>query len=143
MTNDKIFRILDANANRAREGLRVVEEYVRLCCDDKELTARLKELRHSVTGTVEGMSATRALLRARESDNDVGATAPLGSELSRSSVAHLVTANLRRAQEALRVLEEYSKLVSADSSAQFKRARFAAYTIEKDIRLRLEQEPKE
>ncbi len=39
-------RILDAAANRAREGLRVVEDYARFVLDDPGLTRRLKEVRH-------------------------------------------------------------------------------------------------
>jgi thiamine-phosphate pyrophosphorylase len=73
------------------------------------------------------------LISARESDTDVGATKPEGSEGNRADIAHIVTANLRRCQEALRVLEEYSKLVSKEACAEFKRLRFETYTLEKEI----------
>lgn len=42
-------RTLDAAANRAREGLRVVEDYVRFSLDDAHLSRLLKELRHELT----------------------------------------------------------------------------------------------
>jgi thiamine-phosphate pyrophosphorylase len=132
----KIYRILDANANRAREGLRVVEEYPRLVRDNADFTARLKALRHGITEAVACMGVDEKLIKARQSDTDVGATKPEGHEARRMDVAHVVTANLRRSQEALRVLEEYSKLVSVKSSARFKRLRFETYTLEKDIRLK-------
>jgi thiamine-phosphate pyrophosphorylase len=132
----KIYRILDANANRAREGLRVVEEYPRLVHDNADFTARLKALRHSITGAIGDMGIDEKLIRTRESDNDVGATSPEGTEASRVDLDHIVAANLRRSQEALRVLEEYSKLVSAKASAEFKRIRFETYTLEKEIRLK-------
>ncbi len=131
--DDKLYRALDANANRAREGLRVVEEYVRLVLDDAAFSARLKELRHAVTEAVVGMGIDERLLAARMSDGDVGATDPEGSEGRRDDMRHIVTANLRRSQEALRVLEEYSKLVSGGGCAKFKRLRFETYTLEKDI----------
>ena len=131
--NVKLYRVLDANANRAREGLRVVEEYLRLALDDAEFSARLKKLRHAVTAAVVGMRIEDRLLAARESDGDVGATDPKGTEGSRDDMLHVVTANLRRSQEALRVLEEYSKLVSERACADFKRLRFETYTLEKDI----------
>ncbi len=129
----KLYRILDANANRAREGLRVVEEYLRLVCDSADYSARLKKLRHGITDAVASMGMGGEQLAARESDSDVGATAPEGSEGNRRDLGHIVTANLRRAQEALRVLEEYSKLLSPGACAEFKRMRFETYTIEKEI----------
>ncbi len=133
--DEKIYRILDANANRAREGLRVVEEFLRMVRDDAEFTLRLKNLRHSVTDAVGSMNVDEKLIEARQSDADVGATEPAGSEGNRDDFGHIVTANLRRSQEALRVLEEYSKLISEKASAEFKRLRFETYTLEKDIRL--------
>ena len=129
----KLYRILDANANRAREGMRVVEEYVRLGLDDVSFSARLKELRHAITQAVLAMGLDSELIAARESDTDVGATKPEGTEGNREDISHIVTANLRRCQEALRVLEEYSKLISEEACADFKRLRFETYTLEKEI----------
>lgn len=133
--NTEIYRIIDANANRAREGLRVVEEYLRLAKDSADFSARLKDLRHRVTGAILSMHVDEKLIAARRSDTDVGATDPVGPEKERRDLNHIVAANLRRSQEALRVLEEYSKLLSGDASAEFKRIRFETYTLEKDIRL--------
>lgn len=133
--NSKLYRVLDANANRAREGLRVVEEYLRLVCDDSSFSTRIKALRHAITQSMVSMQIDKELIVARESDSDVGATDPSGGEETRTDMLHIVTANLRRSQEALRVLEEYSKLVSADACARFKRLRFESYTLEKDITL--------
>ena len=135
-SEEKLYRILDANANRAREGVRVVEEHLRMVCDDAALTMRLKTLRHEITDAIISMGIDDRLIKARQSDTDVGATVPTGSEEKRISLAHIVTANLRRAQEGLRVLEEYSKLLSPSASAEFKRLRFETYTIEKDIVLK-------
>ena len=129
----KLYRILDANANRAREGMRVVEEYVRLGLDDVSFSARLKDLRHAITQAVIAMGLDDELIAARESDTDVGATKPEGTEGNREDISHIVTANLRRCQEALRVLEEYSKLVSEKACADFKRLRFEIYTLEKEM----------
>ena len=132
----RIYRILDANANRAREGLRVVEEYPRLIRDNARFTSRLKALRHGITEAIASIRVDEKLIRARQSDTDVGATKPEGPEANRVNLDHIVTANLRRSQEALRVLEEYSKLVSAKASAEFKRIRFETYTLEKELRLK-------
>lgn len=135
----KLYRILDANANRAREGLRVVEEYLRLVCDSADLTSLLKNLRHGITDAMASMQLDEKLIVARQSDTDVGAAATTNSEVNRSDFGHIVAANLRRSQEALRVLEEYSKLVSAEASAEFKRMRFETYTLEKAIRVDTDQ----
>ncbi|UCD56795.1 MAG: thiamine phosphate synthase, partial [Candidatus Hydrogenedentota bacterium] len=71
-TDSQTFRILDANANRAREGLRVVEEYFRLVRDSADFSIRLKELRHQITKAVAFMRMDEKLIMARRSDTDVG-----------------------------------------------------------------------
>ena len=104
-SNDKIYRIIDANANRAREGLRVVEEYLRLACDCADLTVRLKHLRHGITEALSALHSDERFITARQSDTDVGATEPAGSEGRRDDVDNIVVSNFRRYQEALRELE--------------------------------------
>jgi thiamine-phosphate pyrophosphorylase len=130
-----LYRIIDANANRAREGLRAVEEYLRLARNDASLTAQLKKLRHQITDVIAEMNMDDRLIQARGSDSDVGATAPAGAEAARTDIEHVVIANLRRSQEALRVLEEYGKLLSTEAASAFKKLRFESYTLEKAIRL--------
>jgi thiamine-phosphate pyrophosphorylase len=142
MANKTIYRILDANANRAREGLRTVEEYLRLVQNNRDFTVRLKNLRHGITAVISQMEVEDQLIAARGSDSDVGATDPTGSEAERTSPEHIVIANLRRSQEALRVLEEYSKLFSTEAAGAFKKMRFETYTIEKEIRLSSSAEKK-
>ena len=130
-----LYRILDANANRAREGLRAVEEYFRLAHNDVSVTAQLKKLRHRITDIIATMHVDDRLIEARGSDTDVGATAPAGAEAVRTDIEHVVIANLRRSQEALRVLEEYGKLISTEAASAFKQLRFESYTLEKAVRL--------
>ena len=60
-----VLRILDAAANRAREGLRVTEDYVRFALDDRHLTEQLKRLRHELAEAVSPLPAGRRLSRAR------------------------------------------------------------------------------
>ena len=64
-------RILDASANRAREGLRVVEDYVRFVLDDPGLTRRLKEVRHRLGEAVRGLDP-ELLIGSRDTRGDVG-----------------------------------------------------------------------
>src|SRR3954447_14256671 len=44
--NRDVLRILDANSNRAREALRVMEDSARFVLDDPPTCATLKQLRH-------------------------------------------------------------------------------------------------
>lgn len=122
-------RILDANFNRSREGLRVAEEVARFALDQKKLAADLKRLRHAVTAVYK-KSGPAALVAGRNSGEDVG-SGPSALERPRLDLAELFWANLERAKEALRVLEETSKLTVPATSGTFKKIRFELYGIEK------------
>ena len=124
-----ILRILDANANRCAEGLRVVEEIARFSMQDGALTASLKDVRHEVRRSVETLA--QGALRHRDSAGDVARGSASVSELSRGSLAVVARANFARSEEALRVLEEFGKLFDEKGSLLFKSLRFALYTIER------------
>jgi thiamine-phosphate pyrophosphorylase len=129
-----VLRILDASANRAREGLRVVEDYARFALNDAALTRECKRLRHELAGALAYVPS--ALLAAtRDTLGDVGTTISTASEMQRANLAHVALASLKRAQEALRSLEEYGKLVSAELAAGCERLRYESYTLEKRIAL--------
>ena len=125
-------RIMDANLNRIGEGLRVLEELARLSLDDSDLTQRLKNLRHDIV--VVDSSLREKLLDARDSARDVGADMLVEGETTGKSKSELVTANARRAEESLRVIEEMARLPEMDlDTEKYKQARFALYTIEKKL----------
>ncbi len=92
-----VFRVLDANLNRLREGLRVVEEYYRFYCEATDTALLLKELRHGVRSIEEGLPRTE-LLAGRDSDHDPFRSGSEARELARAGVEELVLANIRRAQ---------------------------------------------
>jgi len=50
-----IYRIIDANFNRGREGLRVIEEYCRFYLNNSQLSGRAKQLRHLLCDAVSGI----------------------------------------------------------------------------------------
>jgi len=129
----KILRILDANANRAREGLRVVEDYCRFVLDDEELSGELKRMRHDVTRLIDAVGTRSELLQARDSESDVGANGPEATQSDQAQPGRVVVANIKRAEEALRCLEEYSKSLDATSAESFKKLRFEVYTLEKRL----------
>jgi thiamine-phosphate pyrophosphorylase len=123
-------RILDASANRAREGLRVVEDYVRFALDDPGLTRRLKEVRHRMAEAERGLDAC-LLIDSRDTREDVGTHIMTTSEQMRENPRAVLAANFKRIAEALRSLEEYSKLVDVWLAGRFEVLRYDIYTIEK------------
>lgn len=123
-------RILDASANRAREGLRVVEDYVRFTLDDPGLTRRLKEVRHRLAEAVGGFDP-ELLIGARDTRGDVGTHIMTASERTRENSRAVLSANFKRTGEALRSLEEYAKLVDVWIAGRFEVLRYDVYTLEK------------
>jgi thiamine-phosphate pyrophosphorylase len=127
-----LYRVMDAAANRAREGLRVVEDYVRFVLDDAHLTRLLKEARHALTSTLGRFSATDRLA-ARETQADVGTRVTTPTEQHRASVGDVLAANFARLQEALRSLEEFGKVLDAEAAAEFERLRYRTYTLQRAV----------
>lgn len=123
-------RVLDASANRAREGLRVVEDYARFVLDDPGLTRRLKEVRHRLARALDGLGSER-LLGARDTPGDVGTHIMTASEQARENPRAVLTANFKRTAEALRSLEEYGKLVDVWVAGRFEVLRYDVYSLEK------------
>ena len=132
-----VLRILDANANRAREALRVMEEAARFLLNDPTISRDLKTLRHDL---VAALSAVPGLEANRDTPGDVGTTIKTPAEQSRDSVADVVIAAGKRLSEALRAIEEYGKtlgdsLGAAGFAASVERLRYAGYDIEQRLNL--------
>ena len=132
-----ILRIIDANLNRILEGLRVCEEITRFVVLDKNLTSRFKNLRHNVAG-LSGKWKIKdvRLLDSRDSLKDVGKPS-IKEELRRRNFQDIFFANIQRAKESARVLEEFSKIEDKKISAGFKDIRYRLYQIEKDSDIRI------
>lgn len=129
-----MLRILDVNLNRIGEGLRLLEDITRFILNDPELSGLLKNMRHELLP--KDRSLQKRLLNARKAIEDVGAFLDVDSEADRADTISLVSANSRRVQQSLRVLEEFSKVHGEDFGLdwdKFKHARFALYTIEQKI----------
>jgi thiamine-phosphate pyrophosphorylase len=123
-------RVLDAAANRAREALRVIEDYCRFVLDDKYLTGELKGLRHLLTEVLSVLPIS-LLLESRETLQDVGTNLSTSREKERHSLEDVVLANLKRLQEALRSLEEFGKTKSPGLGELLEKLRYRAYTLER------------
>ena len=125
-------RILDANLNRAREALRVIEEYARFVRDDSAAAAQLKRTRHDLSRITEVLGADR-LLAARDIINDVGREVKTVRELERGSVEAVVQASFARLTEATRVLGEYGKLISAEAARLAEQLRYRIYELQQCV----------
>jgi thiamine-phosphate pyrophosphorylase len=132
----EVYRILDANFNRAREALRVIEDFARFGLDDGGLSASAKDLRGRLQEAYRHFPG-EALLSARDTPGDVGSGITTAPESQRADSAAVVAAACKRLSEALRTLEEYAKVASPPQSADLKALRYAAYGLEQRISLRL------
>ena len=127
MTNEeRLYRVIDANLNRLKEGLRVVEDVRRYGFDDLALAKKIKNLRHKAK------IPQKEFLKFRDAVNDV-LKPSLKDEQIRLNLDDLQTANIKRAQESARVLEECFKLIDVKISEIFKAVRYELYEIEKEI----------
>lgn len=123
-----VYRILDANLDRAREGLRIIEEWCRFGLNDAQLAEDCKHLRQEVSKW-----HTAQIRAARDTPGDIGTDLTHPQEEQRSSITSLLQANFCRIQEALRVLEEYGKLHDAEMGKTFKQMRYQVYTLESTL----------
>jgi thiamine-phosphate pyrophosphorylase len=123
-------RILDASANRAREALRVLEDYTRFSMADTFLSGQLKQLRHDLAQAL-GLLPASLLLEARDTLHDVGTAISTDAEWQRPSLHSVVQANAKRLQESLRSLEEYGKVIAIEFAQQVEKIRYHTYTLER------------
>ena len=127
-----ILRIIDANVNRSREGLRVCEEITRFILEDKALTRECKNIRHAISRNISKFPGKiKVLLTSRESQRDIGTK--IKNPSKKESPKDLFLANIQRSKEALRVLEEFSSVFSRPLSESFSRLRFKTYAFEKKV----------
>lgn len=132
----EILRILDANLNRSREGLRVCEEIARFIWQDKALTEEFKDLRHQIFRDIKKLPVPPDfLLACRNSSADIGRD--ILNQSRRKNYQDVFCANIQRVKESLRVLEEFSAIFSPALSRAFSRMRFRVYEIEKKVIVRL------
>jgi thiamine-phosphate pyrophosphorylase len=129
--NGPVLRILDANANRAREALRVIEDYARFVLNDDALCGSLKQIRHDFSTATAGF-VSDAILH-RDTPGDVGTTAKTQAERTRDDAGHVVTAAGKRLGEALRTIEEYLKTADPAQASRVESLRYRFYDIEQQV----------
>ena len=127
----RFIRILDTNLNRCKEGLRVVEDTCRFVLFDETLYKKIRKVRHLSSKYL--TDQYEQMLSARDSVKDSGRKV---KEQSRQNLKNIVIANFKRAEESLRVLEEYSKIIDFSIALKYKALRYEVYNIEKKMFLK-------
>jgi thiamine-phosphate pyrophosphorylase len=127
----KNLRVIDVNFNRAKEGLRVVEDIFRFIIEDNILRQHSRRIRHKLDQIVKSRIFKIAVLN-RLSDQDIGRKID-GQEIKKSNYEDLLYSNMQRVKESLRVLEEFFKIVDPQQTKIIKQIRFDSYNLEKRI----------
>jgi thiamine-phosphate pyrophosphorylase len=122
-------RVVDAGLNRARESLRVLDDYCRFVLNDAVLTEEVKRARHDLAEATKGV----AVLAARDTPGDVGVSLTAGGEYVRRTPAEVAAVNLKRLQESLRSVEEFGKLFGPELGRRAEAIRYRAYTLERAV----------
>lgn len=133
MSTDKkqLYRVIDANFNRAKEGLRVCEDVCRFVLNQTAATKKYKDIRHNLTGII-GSLTLKKIVEARNITGDVGRVTT-DSELKRKKVSDIFYANSQRVKESIRVLEEFAKILNTRQSQKLKTIRYECYELERKI----------
>lgn len=125
-SSDKAWRLIDANLNRLKEGVRVIEDIARYLNDDSSLASKLKNIRHECK-----IDNYKDIIKSRDSVNDVLKASTI-SEMQRENIDSILIANYKRTQESARVLEEIFKILDPIMSDKFKKIRYELYVLEKE-----------
>ena len=127
-----VYRIIDANFNRAREAARVVEEFCRFALNSTDLSARAKQLRHDISAAIQTLDSD-LLVASRNAQSDVGREMVIGRQMTRTTLDDCLHAATKRLTEALRALCEMTQTIDPQLAQTLEKLRFQAYTLEKDI----------
>lgn len=129
-----LYRILDANYNRSKEALRVVEDVLRFSSASKSLVLPWKQIRHSLTKVILELPVNfKVMIACRDIKQDHGKTLGIRDKKGKLHLRDILFANIQRAEESLRVLEECVKPIQPKCSAALMRLRFKVYALEKKI----------
>lgn len=125
-------RIVDANLNRAREALRVLEEFARLGMDDATLSSMAKNMRHALAACIPQALSDRLLL-SRDILGDVGCDLTTEAEYQRADAKSVAVAAGKRMGEAFRAIEEYGKTFDGSFAAAVEQLRYRGYELERRL----------
>lgn len=128
--NNKIIQIIDANFNRVREGLRVVEDGIRFYISNRDIFKQVKDFRHKFTRSILENFPSVFLHKGRDILKDTGKNYDI---IKKENIKKTIEKNCLRVEEGIRVIEEYSKCLKPSISKKLHNLRFEFYRIEKEI----------
>ena len=132
VNEEKLLRVIDANINRTKEGLRVCEDVCRFFLNDAAASRVFKRTRHQIIKVIDALGL-KNIIKARNIEGDVG-RGSIKAEFKREGVRDIFCANAQRAKESIRVLEEFSKLLAKYKlTASLKSIRYQIYAVEKKV----------
>ena len=127
-----LYRMLDANYNRAKEALRVAEDVLRFSNSSPASVRAWKKVRHRLSSLLLNFPQSyKKIVACRDVAADSGKASQVNDRKGRVRVSDLFFSNIQRAEEAVRVLEECSKAVFPKAAPQFQKMRFEIYALEK------------
>ena len=130
-TNDedlRIYQIIDANLDRAREGLRVLEDWARFGLGENDFVSKIKNYRQIL-----GKNHLEAYKQSRNHNEDHCKGLTHQEQFKRKTPEQIISSNSGRIQEALRVIEEFSRLQNHQLSKIASDIRYEIYTLEIDL----------
>src|SRR5574344_1369975 len=107
--NKNHLRLIDANLNRLREGIRVVEDIFRYIYNNKEISTKLKSLRH-----IARTKNYYELLETRDVENDV-LRESIKSEQNREDLNSILIENFKYIRYELYNLEIVLTKITSNS----------------------------
>ncbi len=121
----RVAQIIDANLDRAREGLRVLEDWARFALARKDLVKIFKNFRQIL-----GKHHLKIYKDSRNFVNDNCAGLNHPEQFKRNNSGSIISSNAARVQEALRVIEEFSRDHNKDLCSIASQIRYEIYSLE-------------
>ena len=124
----RIFQIIDANLDRAREGLRVLEDWARFGLGGNDYVKKIKDFRQIL-----GKNHLEVYKQSRNYMEDECKGLTHQEQGNRKTPEQIISSNAGRVQEALRVIEEFSRPNNYELSKIASEIRYEIYTLEIDL----------
>ena len=124
----RIFQIIDANLDRAREGLRVIEDWARFGLGKEKYVEKIKNFRQIL-----GKNHLKVYKQSRNYIEDKCKGLTHQEQINRNTPEQIISSNSGRVQEALRVIEEFSRIHNHELSKIASKIRYEIYNLEIDL----------
>jgi thiamine-phosphate pyrophosphorylase len=121
-------RIIDVNVNRLDESLKFTEDIIRFFLQNKKLLSTIRNIRNDFLKIKKTLPLDEIVM-FRKSMHDLGRKAKFDLRVKKTP-DDVITANITRAKESARIIEEVFKTQDITASRQLKKIRFELYDLE-------------